>query len=251
VYADVTKAILNALSGKDRQYVLSCSTLGPTIGQLDTFVALKKWFKDLKTLESPRLHRLPASLSIEKIQINDQNACEETDNIGPIESIERLVRIIKSDPKGKFVIFAAFVSRGNALQESLEASGIASAVVFGEMVVEHRVQNMNKYMSGEVRVLIGGEVVSRGLALQTDHVILFDVPHNLGQLLHKVGRTGVLGRPGKVSCFIKPDDESIVKRMLQDEKFEVSYPSRSKRKSTQERNFADAQLDHELSELSD
>jgi len=154
-------------------------------------------------------------------------------------------------PKVKYVIFAAFVSRGNALQESLEASGIASAVVFGEMVVEHRVQNMNKYMSGEVRVLIGGEVVSRGLALQTDHVILFDVPHNLGQLLHKVGRTGVLGRPGKVSCFIKPDDESIMKRMLQDEKFEVSYPSRSKRKSTQERNFADAQLDHELSELSD
>lgn len=242
---------MNALRGKERQYILSCSTLGPTIGKYDTFTALKKWFKDLKTIESPRFHCIPNTLQIEKIKVKDEHAYEESDNLGPVESVERLAEIIKSNPTSKFVIFAAFVSRGNALQESLESYGIASAVVFGEMVIEHRVQNINKYQSGEVRVIIGGEVVSRGLALECDHVVLFDIPHNFGQLLHKVGRTGILGKPGKVYCFVKPDDESIASKMLSSEKFEVSYPKRSKRKSVQERNFADTQLDHELSELSD
>ena len=202
-------------------------------------------------MESPGFHRPPQALQFDFISVQEPNSLEEAEDSGPPVCLERLAEMIKSSPNTNFVVFAAYGARGIAIQECLETHGIASAMVFGEMIVEHRVMNMNRYRSGEVRVLIGGEVVSRGLALESDHVVLFDVPHNLGQLLHKVGRTGIMGRPGKVTCFVKPDDQAIITKMLSSEKFEVSYPSRSKRKSSQEKNFADSQLEHELSELSD
>lgn len=252
VYSDVIKAVLTILSNRDRHYILSCSTLAPTIGKTDTLSVFKKWFKDLKVIESSQLHHLPTSLHINTVKLPDQYSHEEdSDTLLPNYPVERLAAIIKEHPEAKFVVFAAFISRGSALQEGLEAHGITSAMVFGEMVVEHRVQNMNRFLSGEVRVLIGGEVVSRGLAMDCSHVALFDIPHNLGQLIHKVGRTAIMNRPGELICFYKPDDEALVTKMLKHERFEVTYPQRSRRRTSQESNFADTQLDHELSELSD
>lgn len=221
------------------------------IGSVKTIDLLRKWFSDLQIIETPDFHRMPSSVTSEFFADVDANSNEESDEVGQTKFLERIASQIKSSPASRFVIFTAESARGAIVQEALESFGIASVMVFGEMIVEHRMLNLNRYRRGEVRVLIGGEVISRGLALDTDHVVLFDMPHNTGQLLHRIGRTGVLARPGKATCFIKPDDEVIANEMRSGSRFEVTYPTRSKRKSSQEKNFASTQLDSELSELSD
>ncbi|GGZ22370.1 DEAD/DEAH box family ATP-dependent RNA helicase [Echinicola pacifica] len=68
-----------------------------------------------------------------------------------------------------------------------------------------RINSVDDFKSGEVRILVATDVASRGLDISmVSHVVNFDVPLIYEDYVHRVGRTGRAEHEGKAITFINP-----------------------------------------------
>ena len=70
-----------------------------------------------------------------------------------------------------------------------------------------REEIMRDFRANKIRVLIGTDVISRGVDIpEVDLVINFDVPGNAEEYVHRIGRTGRAGANGVSITLINPSD---------------------------------------------
>ena len=67
---------------------------------------------------------------------------------------------------------------------------------------------LREFSDGRARVLVATDIASRGLDVDSvSHVINYDVPAAPEDYVHRVGRTGRAGNPGKAITIVAPIDE--------------------------------------------
>lgn len=101
---------------------------------------------------------------------------------------------------------------------------------FGEIRVIHankgqntRINSMEDFKGGEVRILVATDVASRGLDVtMVSHVFNFDVPLIYEDYVHRIGRTGRAENEGKAVTFVNPAEtyhfdkiESIIRMKVE------------------------------------
>ena len=75
--------------------------------------------------------------------------------------------------------------------------------IHGDMSQEHRNEIMEKFRSGEARVLISTDLLARGIDVQQVSVVInYDIPNNVENYLHRIGRSGRFGRKGLSINFV-------------------------------------------------
>lgn len=71
-----------------------------------------------------------------------------------------------------------------------------------------RINAMNEFRQGDLRVLVSTDVSARGIDVSgVSHVINFDVPLLYEDYVHRIGRTGRAGQPGEAITFVTPPEE--------------------------------------------
>lgn len=77
-----------------------------------------------------------------------------------------------------------------------------------------RINAINDFKNGKVRILISTDVSARGLdASMVTHVINFDLPSNYEDYVHRIGRTARAGNKGDAISLIDPSDEWHLKHI--------------------------------------
>ncbi len=77
-----------------------------------------------------------------------------------------------------------------------------------------RFNSVNKFQSGEYRVLIATDVIARGLDIsEVGYVINFDVPIVAENYIHRIGRTGRADKEGKSITFISQKEKKNIKKI--------------------------------------
>jgi len=112
----------------------------------------------------------------------------------------------RSSIPGKVLIF---VSQRNACTElrnllmqqfKLDWCG----VMHGGVKQQQRENTLESFRDGRIRVLIGTDVLGRGLDVdRISHVVNFDFPFDMETYVHRVGRTGRNGQPGTAISFFE------------------------------------------------
>jgi len=76
----------------------------------------------------------------------------------------------------------------------------------------YRFQAIEKFQSGEARILIATDIVSRGMdIIGVSHVINFDAPRYPEQYIHRIGRTGRARKSGEaIFLFIPSEEEALL-----------------------------------------
>jgi ATP-dependent RNA helicase DDX3X len=89
------------------------------------------------------------------------------------------------------------------LQDKLwELSGVRAAPIHGDLSQAVRERALGQFRNGKVRVLIGTDVAARGLDVSNiAHVINFDLPTQIDDYIHRIGRTGRAGNTGYATSF--------------------------------------------------
>lgn len=65
------------------------------------------------------------------------------------------------------------------------------------------------FRTGKCPVLVATSVAARGLDIpDVQHVINFDLPNNIDEYVHRIGRTGRCGNVGRAVSFYDPDTDS-------------------------------------------
>ena len=77
-----------------------------------------------------------------------------------------------------------------------------------------RINAMNSFKEGALRVLIATDVASRGIDVSgVSHVINFDVPRNYEDYIHRIGRTGRAKMSGKAISFMNKAERYHIKKI--------------------------------------
>ena len=85
----------------------------------------------------------------------------------------------------------------------LEREGFDAEAIHGDMTQAHRERVMRRFREKRLRALVATNVAARGLDIPAvSHVINYDMPSNLEEYVHRIGRTARMGRPGTAITFV-------------------------------------------------
>lgn len=83
---------------------------------------------------------------------------------------------------------------------------------------ELRHANYQRFVDGEVTVLVATDIAARGLdTLNVDHIVNYDFPRHMTDYVHRVGRVGRCGSrfSGQVTSFVRCPWEVDLTRIIE------------------------------------
>ncbi|MBC7950278.1 MAG: DEAD/DEAH box helicase [Rhodospirillaceae bacterium] len=179
---------------KIRQTLFFSATLGPEIRRLaDAFLMNPKEI----SVSAPS----SASTTIEQF-------LAVVDDIDKRETLRHIIRV--ENVKNAF-IFCNRKRDVDVLYKSLSKHGFDAVQFHGDMAQPARIEALNKFKSGEARLMVCSDVAARGIDIKAvSHVFNFDVPIHAEDYVHRIGRTGRAGISGKAYTIATPDDGKFV-----------------------------------------
>ncbi|MCR9066590.1 MAG: DEAD/DEAH box helicase [Cytophagales bacterium] len=114
----------------------------------------------------------------------------------------------------KVLIFVGTKVQADRLAETLEFGSEISVIHSGKEQ-NKRTTSIEDFESGNSRILIATDVISRGIDLEkVSHVISFDTPYYPENYIHRIGRTGRAEEKGK-AILLFTEKESELKEAIE------------------------------------
>ena len=114
--------------------------------------------------------------------------------VAPGKKLEALARVLDMETPGPTIVFCRTRQETNDLAEALRLRGYSAEALHGDMGQPERDRVMRRFREGQADLLIATDVAARGLDIETvTHVINYDIPWDVEQYIHRIGRTGPRG----------------------------------------------------------
>lgn len=175
---------------KDRQTLLLSATLPPPIVQLAR-----------RYMHEPKL----VDFSVKDISVEaiDQYCVTVPDDM----KFEFLVKLLKEEKPEQAIIFCRTKLGTERLYRKMLKSGEFNSVgtIHGDLTQSARDRMMKGFRGQTVQYLVATDVVGRGIDVSNiSHIINFDVPELSDDYVHRVGRTGRMGKTGVAYTLVTP-----------------------------------------------
>lgn len=93
------------------------------------------------------------------------------------------------------------------LSFKLRSKQFTVASIHSEMSQDDRNDIVQKFRSGETRILLSTDLLSRGIDVQQVSIVInFDIPYSIDSYIHRIGRSGRFGRKGVAINLITYSD---------------------------------------------
>ncbi len=127
------------------------------------------------------------------------------------DRIRACVELLKNHTNdGKVLLFRKTKAGVDNLTQALQRQGIKVVGIHGGLVQGERNAAMKAFHAGEIKVLVATNVAARGLDIpEISHVVNYDMPQNLEEYVHRIGRTARMGRHGVAITFVSEWDFEI------------------------------------------
>ncbi|HET6882150.1 MAG TPA: DEAD/DEAH box helicase [Pirellulales bacterium] len=173
-----------------RQTLLLSATVPPPVARLAT-----RYMRDPETLNFS-----PTDVSVETIE-------QFYFTVVPEKKFELLVKLLRRDVPRQTIVFCR-TKRGTEkvfrhLQKKIEGVDC----IHGDLPQKSRDRAMSRFREGQIRCLVATDVVGRGIDVSgISHIINYDIPSFCDDYVHRVGRTGRMGREGVAYTFVTPEE---------------------------------------------
>ena len=125
-----------------------------------------------------------------------------------------LERLINENPESKILVFVRTKIRAERVYLAMQRVGIESITMHGDKDQENRLVVMNKFKTGEIKVLIATDISARGVHINhVDYVVNYDLPDKPENYVHRVGRTGRGTQKGNAVSFCSLEEKTILKEI--------------------------------------
>jgi ATP-dependent RNA helicase DeaD len=180
---------------EERQLAFFSATMPPRIADL-----------------TKRFLRNPAKVSIESRKRTVESTNQTYYEVPPGKKLEALARVLDMESPGPTIIFCRTRKETADLAEALRLRGYGAEALHGEMGQADRDRVLRRFRDGQADLLIATDVAARGLDIETvTHVINYDIPWDVEQYIHRIGRTGRAGRSGDALTLVEPRERRQLK----------------------------------------
>jgi len=184
---------------KDRQTMLLSATVPPPIARL-----AQRYMRD-----PTKLNFSPKGITVESIDQYYFTVEHE-------KKFELLVRLLMREKPQQALIFCRTKRGTDRIYRRLAKLSKQVDCMHGDMAQTSRDRVMKRFREGKVRILVATDVVGRGIDVTgISHIINFDTPQFCDDYIHRVGRTGRMGREGVAFTFVTPEEGNELTRIEQ------------------------------------
>ena len=136
--------------------------------------------------------------------------------------LDLLLLLLKRDRPRQCIVFTRTKRGADRLAERLRRVITGVSAIHGDLAQTIRDRVMRGFRSGQISVLVATDVVGRGIDVEgISHVINYDMPDEAENYVHRIGRTGRMGKDGLAYLFVCPDQgepltaiESLINRVI-------------------------------------
>jgi ATP-dependent RNA helicase RhlB len=138
------------------------------------------------------------------------------------EKLPLLLTLLRDRDPNRTMIFVNTRREADRLRDALVHNGIKAEALSGDVPQRKRLSMLKHFQAGELAVLIGTDVASRGLHVPgVSHVFNYDLPQDPEDYVHRIGRTARAGATGDAISFgcetyaiSLPDIEEFIGRKI-------------------------------------
>jgi ATP-dependent RNA helicase RhlB len=118
------------------------------------------------------------------------------------EKLPLLLTLLRDRDPHRTMIFVNTRREADRLRDALLHNGINAEALSGDVPQRKRLRMLKDFQAGELAVLIGTDVASRGLHVPgVSHVFNYDLPQDPEDYVHRIGRTARAGATGDAISF--------------------------------------------------
>lgn len=161
----------------------------------------------------------------------EQVATESVRQVVYLASVEEkyivLCNLIGQRPDQRIIVFTNMKGEARRLSDRLQRQGISSVLLSGDVPQQKRMTRLERFRSGETKVLVATDVAGRGIHIEGIEVVVnFSLPYEPEDYVHRIGRTGRAGADGLAVSFACEEGAFYLPAIeeLLGEKFECVLP---------------------------
>lgn len=208
-YDDIMKIV--KLLPKDRQTVMFSATMPPKIQQMAKTI-----------LRNPEEITISVAKPPESI-IQSSYICYES------QKMEILKLLFKNKKPHKVILFSGKKQKVKEIAKTLQKMDLSVGEMHSDLDQSQREHVMREFKNERIDILVATDIVSRGIDIDDITLVInFDVPYDVEDYVHRIGRTARAGDSGMAITFVSPEDQHLFERIeqfLQKKIYRIPVPS--------------------------
>jgi ATP-dependent RNA helicase DDX3X len=156
-------------------------------------------------------------LSVGRVGSTSENITQRIEYVEDSDKRSLLLDLLLAGESGGLVlVFVETKRMADTLCDFLCSHRHAATSIHGDRTQREREAALHAFKSGRAPILVATAVAARGLDIpNVTHVILYDLPSDIAEYTHRIGRTGRAGNTGTSTAFFNRGNLSVAKDLLE------------------------------------
>ncbi|SGZ50094.1 CIC11C00000000095 [Sungouiella intermedia] len=183
---------------QDRQTLMFSATFPRNIQML-----ARDFLKDYVFLSVGRVGSTSANITQKILLVEDD------------EKRSVILDLLSATENSLTIVFTETKRMADYLADFLYDQGFPATAIHGNRTQYEREKALAAFKNGTAPILVATAVAARGLDIpNVQHVINYDLPNDIDDYVHRIGRTGRAGNVGIATSFFNRNNKNIVKDMI-------------------------------------
>lgn len=154
-------------------------------------------------------------LSVGRVGSTSENITQKVEYVEDVDKRSVLLDILHTHGAGLTLIFVETKRMADSLSDFLINQGFPATSIHGDRTQRERERALEMFRTGRCPILVATAVAARGLDIpNVKHVVNYDLPTDIDDYVHRIGRTGRAGNTGVSTAFFNRGNRGIVREMI-------------------------------------
>ena len=137
------------------------------------------------------------------------------DGNSKMDMLVKQLHLVCNERNENVIVFVMKKKTAESVYEWLVKKDIQCCVIHGNLKQNERMKAIDDFQKGKEKILVATDIAGRGIDfINVSYVVNYDIPKCLEDFVHRIGRTGRMGREGNAITIVVNDDIENNKNVL-------------------------------------
>jgi len=153
-------------------------------------------------------------LTVGRVGSASKDVTQTIEYVEEQDKLEALMKFLLTIEDGLILVFVETKRSCDYVEDVLCGRGFPACSIHGDKSQREREEALRAFKRGHTPVMVATDVAARGLDIpNVTQVVNYDLPTNIDDYVHRIGRTGRAGNTGSALAFVNEKNSSIVREL--------------------------------------
>lgn len=154
-------------------------------------------------------------LSVGRVGSTSENITQKVEYVEDVDKRSVLLDILHTHAGGLTLIFVETKRMADSLSDFLINQSFPATSIHGDRTQRERERALEFFRNGRCPIMVATAVAARGLDIpNVTHVVNYDLPTDIDDYVHRIGRTGRAGNTGIATAFFNRGNRGVVRELM-------------------------------------